>query len=108
MILYLGLHYHSQRQVADIRPEANIAVMPLFHEKSQSLSMIKHGMNIVRDVTQYLSPGQLPVIAMDQPLYKANSVVITRHTRRRQVLCYDGRLAYRDGRPPYPRAMAGR
>ena len=30
---------------------------------------IRHGMNIVRRATEHLNPGQIPVIAMDQPLY---------------------------------------
>ena len=30
---------------------------------------IRHGMNIVRRATEHLNPGQISVIAMDQPLY---------------------------------------
>lgn len=31
--------------------------------------MILHGMNVVNDVVQHLNPGQIQVIAMDQPLF---------------------------------------
>ena len=31
--------------------------------------MIKHGMNVVRWSTEFLNPGQIPVIALDAPLY---------------------------------------
>lgn len=44
-------------------------LLPLFHEKAASISMVKHGMDVLRQVTEYLNPGQIPVIAVDQPLY---------------------------------------
>ena len=31
--------------------------------------MIKHGMDVLRVATQFLNPGQIPVIALDTPLY---------------------------------------
>ncbi len=31
--------------------------------------MIKHSMTVVQSVVQYLNPGQVPVLAADQPLY---------------------------------------
>jgi len=31
--------------------------------------MIKHGMDIVKTSTEFRNPGQIPVLAMDQPLY---------------------------------------
>ncbi|KAG0710801.1 hypothetical protein GWK47_022049 [Chionoecetes opilio] len=31
--------------------------------------MVKHGMNVLREAIQFLNPGQLPVIALDAPLY---------------------------------------
>ena len=31
--------------------------------------MIKHSMDIVKRAVQYLNPGQVPVLAADQPLY---------------------------------------
>ena len=31
--------------------------------------MIKHGMNVVRWSTEFHNPGQIPVIALDAPLY---------------------------------------
>ena len=43
--------------------------MPLFHENAQSVSMIKHAMIITKTAIQHLNHGQVPVIAMDQPLY---------------------------------------
>ena len=31
--------------------------------------MLKHGMNIVKKLTDYLNPGQIPVLACDCPLF---------------------------------------
>ena len=31
--------------------------------------MVKHSMDVVRSVVQHLNPEQVPVIAVDQPLY---------------------------------------
>ena len=31
--------------------------------------MIKHGMDVHRQATEYLNPGQIPVITFDQPLF---------------------------------------
>ena len=45
------------------------ALLPLFHEKSTTPSMIKHGMDIVMNLTKYLNNGQIPVICLDQQLY---------------------------------------
>jgi hypothetical protein len=44
-------------------------LLPLFQEKAATISMVKHGMNVVRQVTEHLNPGQIPVVTLDQPLY---------------------------------------
>ena len=31
--------------------------------------MIKHGMDVVRQATTFLNPGQVPIITVDQPLF---------------------------------------
>ena len=31
--------------------------------------MVKHGMDIQQQITEYLNPGQIPVTALDQPLF---------------------------------------
>ncbi len=36
-----------------------------------SVAMIKHSMTLVQAIVQYLNPGQVPVLAADQPLYYA-------------------------------------
>ena len=31
--------------------------------------MIKHGMDVLREATSFLNPGQVPIITLDQPLF---------------------------------------
>ena len=42
---------------------------PIFRERSTSVAMISHIMNNYAAATQFLNPGQTPVLTMDQPLY---------------------------------------
>ncbi len=46
-----------------------VSLLPLFLENAHSVAMILHGMNVANDVVQHLNPGQIPIIAMDQPLF---------------------------------------
>ena len=41
----------------------------IFQEEANSVAMILHSMNIVKSSVQFLNPGQIPVVAGDQPLY---------------------------------------
>jgi hypothetical protein len=66
-ISWSGHHAESRENV--IRPKAKIALLPPFQESAHTVSMVKHGMKIVRGSIGYLNPGQTPVITMDQPLY---------------------------------------
>jgi hypothetical protein len=61
--------YHSMNQ-----PQANVlpaitTLLPLFYEKADSPAMIKHGMDVISQVTTFLNPGQVPIITVDQPLF---------------------------------------
>ena len=55
--------YHSQK------PSSIISMLPIFNESSNSFAMIRHAMSIVILNINFLNPGQIPVIALDQPLY---------------------------------------
>jgi hypothetical protein len=44
-------------------------MLPLFYKKSSTPAMIKHGMDMIQQATEFLNPGQIPVITMDQPLF---------------------------------------
>lgn len=45
------------------------ALLPLFPDEAKSVAMIKHSMNVIKASVEYINPGQIPVIAFDQPLY---------------------------------------
>ena len=60
--------YHaSQLEISD--EPANSQCLSLFNEKSATVAMIKNGMDVVMRATHFLNPEQIPVIAMDAPLY---------------------------------------
>ena len=45
------------------------SLLPLLRESAQSVPTIRHVMRKVLDTVRYLNPGQIPVIAADQPIY---------------------------------------
>ena len=61
--------FYASKQEPIIRPNVITALLPLFAEKSSTVAMIKHSMDIVKATTDHLNPGQIPVLAMDQPLF---------------------------------------
>ena len=62
--------YHASLQdVSDDLQPALTQLLPLFYEKAATASMIKHGMDVQCKATQFLNPGQIPVMAVDAPLY---------------------------------------
>ena len=67
--------YHAAMQEQDENHTKTLSyLLPLFYEKAATPAMIKHGMDVVRLATEFLNPGQIPVIAFDAPLYAlANS-----------------------------------
>ena len=50
-------------------PPARHALLPLFYEKSATPAMIKHGMDVQRQTTEYLNLGQIPGTTFDQTLF---------------------------------------
>ena len=62
--------FHAARSDAVGQPDKNIAaLLPLFRDKAATPEMIRHGMNLIKDVTEHLNPHQVPVMVVDQPLY---------------------------------------
>ena len=62
--------YHAAMQEQDENHMKTLSyLLPLFYEKAATPAMIKHGMDVVRLATEFLNPGQIPVIAFDDPLY---------------------------------------
>ncbi len=61
--------YHADIQNTVIPAAAINALLPLFLDSAHSVAMTKHSMNMVRAAVEHLNPGQVPVLAADQPLY---------------------------------------
>ena len=61
--------FHASRQQTRCHPTALNALLPLFYENAHTIAMVRHGMTVIKDATQYLNAGQTPIMAVDQPLY---------------------------------------
>ena len=45
------------------------SLLPLFKEEAKSAATIRHSFNVVKNVVRHLNPGQIPIIAFNQPFY---------------------------------------
>ena len=63
--------YHSnQSGKEETNAESAISsLLPLFPDQAKSAAMICHSLNIIKACVDHLNTGQIPVVAMDQPLY---------------------------------------
>ncbi len=61
--------FHASQQIQTGRMLTQVTLLPLFRENAHSTCMILHGMNVIKAAINHLHPGQIPVIALDQPLY---------------------------------------
>lgn len=63
--------YHSNQDGnEDKNPEPAISsLLPLFPDQAKSAAMICHSLNMIKVCVHHLNYGQIPVVAMDQPLY---------------------------------------
>ena len=64
--------YHANLQPHTESSQARVtqtSLLPLFHDQAHSAAMTRHSMDVVKKAIEILNHGQVPVIAMDQPLY---------------------------------------
>lgn len=61
--------FHSKMHRDSNNPPGITSLLPLFYEKADTPAMIKHGMDVIREATNFLNPGQIPIITLDQPLF---------------------------------------
>ena len=55
--------YHaSNREHEEERPTDISSLLPLFPDKANSVAMIRHAMNLVKQNVEFLNPGQIPVL----------------------------------------------
>ena len=61
--------FHSHHLSSSPSASAISALLPLFPDQAKSIAMIRHAMDIIKLSLNQLNPGQVPVIALDQPLF---------------------------------------
>ena len=61
--------YHASKDRNKAKGKTETSMLPLFEEKSHSVSMICHVMDIVKSSTEFGNPQQTPFLTLDQPLY---------------------------------------
>ena len=66
-ITYPGLHFMLSLRIKST--SSSSCYLCFMRIKAATLSMVKHGMDVVQLITTYLTPGQIPVMAFDQPLF---------------------------------------
>ena len=59
--------YHSADLPNEKNPPCTSALLPLFYEKAATPAMVKHRMNVLKQAIEFVNPGQIPVLAVDQP-----------------------------------------
>ena len=61
--------FRAEKSSLNGRNPAIISLLPMFVENAHSLAMIAHSMKVVKMAIQHVNPSQVPVIALDQPLF---------------------------------------
>ena len=51
------------------------SLLPLFKEEAKLAAMIRHSFIVVKNAVRHLNPGQIPIIAFDQPLYALTKLI---------------------------------
>ena len=72
---YSWAAYHASRQPIDANSVSINTLLPLFRDPAHSPAMIRHAMSVVISATGMLSPGQVPVLTLDQPLYTIAKII---------------------------------
>ena len=61
--------YHASKRRGHNFQISIASLLPLWRDVAHSVATIKHAMGKIRETTEFLNPGQIPVMAADQPLY---------------------------------------
>ena len=61
--------FHASKQKGKFSPICSQGIYPVFYNTAATLSMIRHGMDVIKKSVSFLNPGQIPVMVGDQPLY---------------------------------------
>lgn len=61
--------YRASKSSLSSHQPALISLLPMFTENAHSLAMIAHAINVISSAVKHLNPSQIPVVAVDQPLF---------------------------------------
>ena len=61
--------YHSSLQHAPVNPASVIAILAFFFEKGDYPATGRHWINSLKKTTEFLNPGQIPLILCDCPVF---------------------------------------
>ena len=61
--------FHASNQTAVTYQPAITSLLPLFKEPAHSVAMIHHSLDMIKKTVNKINPGQVPVVAFDQPLF---------------------------------------
>ena len=61
--------FHASRQPQLARTISPTALLPMFLDSAHTVTMIRHSMDVVKNVVEHVNPGQTPVVTLDQPLF---------------------------------------
>ena len=62
--------FHASQLSIDDELQLDVSsLLRLFPEEAASAAMIRHAIDVIRQAINFLNPGQVPIIACDQPLY---------------------------------------
>ena len=67
---WAAFHAPSDADDQAQREAAITQLLPLFTEKAATFAMVKHSMDVIRQSTTFLNPAQIPVMAVDAPLFR--------------------------------------
>ena len=61
--------YRASKSSLSSHQSALKSLLPMFTENAYSLAMIAHAINVISSAVKHLNPSQIPVVAVDQPLF---------------------------------------
>ena len=91
-ITYSGYFSHI---ISDIRPKASIGVYPTLSNKVHLMETQKHCMLTTMKATEFVNPGQTPVIAGDLQVYmsqKKAQYMYLEEVGENKIVCFVGML----------------
>ena len=71
--------YHSRSIEAHGKPKTSATMLPISTQSSMDPSMVLRGLKLSVSATKYLNPGQIPLLAVDQPIYALAKKIQWRH-----------------------------